>query len=213
MALVLNPATGQYVDDGQGFLSFGSNNQPATNTFGYTPDTSSITGIDNNLFNSIPGATTASANDSWLSQQDLGDWGAGLQGIGAVAGGISSFLNLNNQKKQANRNYDLSLGNFANQAQTINNQLETQIRTRLGNQGISPNSPGYDQMVAEELAKSSVATTPQQAQQQPPVAVVTAQPAQANPLSLPDNQVAASPQAQRNVNAESTVNRRSRGSL
>lgn len=113
-------------------------------------------------------ATAAEKEDPFtLFGANLGDIGQGLSGIGSIVGGVTDFLNVGNQEDQANRQYDLSLGNFANQAQAVNNQLENQIRTRLGNQGIASNTQGYEAMVAAELAKVNVGTDPTAAQAGP----------------------------------------------
>ena len=125
---------------------------------------------------------------------NLGDIGTGLSGVGSIIGGVSDFLNIGETRKQANRQYDLSLGNFANQAQMVNNQQEALIRTRLGNQGISPDSPGYAELVQAELAKVAVGSDPASAQAGPQG---TAPQAQSGFLpSLPAGDNAVQPQGQ-----------------
>jgi len=92
----------------------------------------------------------------------LGDIGQGLSGLGSVVGGVTDFLNFGEIKKDARRNFDLALGNFANQAQTVNFAQEADIRTRLGNQGIV-SGPELEAMVAQELARTGVSSDPFQA--------------------------------------------------
>jgi thioredoxin-like negative regulator of GroEL len=93
----------------------------------------------------------------------LGEWGEGLAGIGKVVGGISDFRNAGNIQKDLNRQWDLSLGNFANSAQAVNFNMEQEIRGRLAN--TLGAGPELDAAVAAELAQKGVSTDPYAAQQ------------------------------------------------
>ena len=103
--------------------------------------------------------TTGDGDPFELFGATMGEWGKGLQGLGSVVGGISDFLDFGNTKKQSNRNWDLSLGNFANQAQLANNSVENSIRSRLSNAGLAA-GPELEAAVAEELQRTGVSSDP-----------------------------------------------------
>ncbi len=162
MALEFNPSTGQYVETGNSFLNFNNNAQPAANNFGYTPP--AVAGINQDLLGAnVP--TAGGTQPFTLFGAELGEIGAGLSGVGSVVSGFNAYNAGRDAKNQANRQWDLSLGNFANQAQTVNNQLESDIRTRLGNQGYG-SGPELDALVAQELARTGVSSDPYAARTQ-----------------------------------------------
>jgi hypothetical protein len=185
--------------NGTGFLS--SYSAP-------TIDPNNTLGINNDIINNtnalnINGSQEASG---WGS---LGDWGKGLSAVGSVLGGFNDFRNFGEQKKNMNRNWDLSLGNFANQAQVVNNAQETDIRSRLSNAGMQA-GPEFDAAVAAELARTGVSSDPYAAQEGTNTSSFL--PSLNSNASNSIHTTATIAPVQRQ-SVENTVKRRSRGSL
>lgn len=89
------------------------------------------------------GAAAGQPNQSMQAPSGVSNFANIAQGVGAIADAWLGFQNLGLARDSFNFNRDLAQTNLANQAATINRQLEDQF---LGRQNLSGNTGRYESL-------------------------------------------------------------------